>query len=479
MNASFVDRNGLWGPEQYAAAERIQRTIDELGIDRIRVSFADQHGIPHGKTLTVPSFRDALADGHGVPSTLVLKDTSGRNVYPVFTKDAGLGMPELAGVGDMVLVPDPTTFRVLPWADRTAWVLCDGYFRDGRPVPFATRHICRRLLDELAGRGYEYVVGLEVEFHVFRLDHAPSDPADTGWPGEPPRVSMLGPGYQLLADQRIDQLDDVVALIHATADELTLDIRSIEVELGPSQLEVTFGPQPGLRAADDMVLFRSAMKQACRRRGYHASFMCRPHLPNIMSSGWHLHQSLRELATGENAFATSEDALLSPLGRHFLGGILEHARSASVFTTPTINGYKRYRPYSLAPDHVVWGVDNKGAMVRLVGGGADPVTHLENRCGEPAANPYLYIAAQLVSGLDGVDRGLSPGEPTETPYEGGGRTLPVSLIEAVDELRQDPTFAKALGSDVVDYLIAIKQAEINRFLTTVTDWEQREYFEML
>jgi len=172
------------------------------------------------------------------------------------------------------------------------------------------------------------------------------------------------------------------------------------------------------------------------------------------------------------------DEPLSAVGLGYLGGLLAHAGAASVFTTPTITGYKRFKPYSLAPDRVVWGEDNKGAMVRAVGGPGDPATRLENRSGEPAANPYLYIASQLVSGLDGIDSALDPGQPTDRPYGEAADRLPDSLMDAVAALRADRVFAERFGAAYVDYFIRLKEAEIQRFLAAVTDWEQREYFSL-
>ena len=148
----------------------------------------------------------------------------------------------------------------------------------------------------------------------------------------------------------------------------------------------------GLMPADNMVLFRSAVKQICHRHGYHATFMCRPKLPNVVASGWHLHQSIVSRANGENAFMAKDSGeVLSAFGRGYLGGLLQHARASTVFTTPTINGYKRYRSYSLAPDRAIWGRDNRGVMIRVLGGAGNPATRLENRIGEPAANPYLDL----------------------------------------------------------------------------------------
>jgi glutamine synthetase len=260
---------------------------------------------------------------------------------------------------------------------------------------------------------------------------------------------------------------------------LDLPLRSVEVEFGPSQCEFTFAPTVGLAPADTMVLFRSAVKQIARRHGHHATFMCRPKLPNVFASGWHLHQSVVSRAGGENVFMAKESGeTLSPLGRAWLAGLIEHARASTVFTTPTINGYKRYRSYSLAPDRAIWGRDNRGVMIRVLGGADDPATRLENRIGEPAANPYLYMASQILSGLDGVDRKLDPGPSADTPYETKAALLPKSLREAVFALDDDPFFRAALGPEFVDYYVHIKNAEIERFQAEVTDWEQREYFEM-
>ena len=196
-----------------------------------------------------------------------------------------------------------------------------------------------------------------------------------------------------------------------------------------------------------------------------------------MSSGWHLHQSLRDRRSNANAFASNDADVLSHTGHHFLAGLLAHARAAAAFTTPTINGYKRYRSYSLAPDRVIWGRDNRGAMIRVLGG-ADAAVRLENRAGEPAANPYLYMASQIVTGLDGVERRLDPGPSADTPYEVEAPPLPKSLEEALAALRTDACLAAGFGKNFIDYYLRIKEAEIARYRSEVTDWEQREYFEL-
>jgi glutamine synthetase len=476
---SFVERHGLRSAEQKDAAVRLRRIVEEQKLEVIRLSFPDQHGVLRGKTLIASEALRCLESGCTITTTMFAKDTSHKTVFPVFTAGGGFGIPEMQGAADVLMIPDPSTFRILPWVPGTGWLLCDVHFADGRPVPFATRNLYKGVLADLSKRGYDFVAGLEVECHIFKLEETRMAPEDAGQPGRPPEVSLLSHGYQYLTEQRYDQMEPVLEFIRRDVLALGLPLRSVEVEYGPSQCEFTFAPTVGLMPADSMVLFRSAVKQICHRRGYHATFMCRPKIPNVVSSGWHLHQSIVSRATGRNAFMSEDkNETLSPFGRGYLAGLLAHARAATVFTTPTINGYKRYRGYSLAPDRAIWGRDNRGAMIRVLGGPGDSATRLENRVGEPSANPYLYMSSQILAGLDGVDRALDPGPSADTPYESNAPLLPKSLHEAVFALKDDPFFRKAMGATMVDYYTHIKNAEIDRFQAEVSDWEQREYFEM-
>lgn len=476
---TFVERFALRSEAQKEAAARVRRLVEERGLDAVRIGFPDQHGLLRGKTIVAGELEGALANGVSITSSLFAKDTANRTVFPVWTRGGGFGLDAFEGAGDVLMIPDPSTFRILPWAPKTGWLLADVYLPDGRPLPYATRHIYRHALSRLASAGYDYVAGLEVEFHVFRLQSDRMAPEDSGQPGRPPPVTILTHGYQYLSELRFDQFESVLEDLRRDIVALGLPLRSVECEYGPSQCEFTFSACGGLEPADDMVLFRSAVKQSCRRRGLHATFMCRPQIPNVMSSGWHLHQSLKDRRSGANAFMPAlEGELLSEAGKHFLGGLLQHARASSIFTTPTLNGYKRFRPHSLAPDRAVWGHDNRGVMLRVLGGAGDAATRVENRVGEPAANPYLYMASQVLAGLDGIERRLDPGPSADTPYEAKAEPLPRSLGEAVAALRASAFFREKLGAAFVDYLLTIKEGEIARFQGEVTDWEQREYFEM-
>jgi len=477
--SKFVDRYKLWGPEQKTASKELKKTKAVHNLDFIRISFPDQHGILRGKTIVADELGSALENGVGMVTTLLAKDTSHKTVLPWFTRGGGLEMKEMTGGGDFLMVPDPTTFRILPWAEKTGWILADIYFPNGKPVPFSTRQILRNALNELGDAGYNYLSGLEVEFHLFKLEDPKLKPDHAKQPADPPEVSLIAHGFQYLTEQRMDEIEPYLELLRRNLIELGLPLRTLEVEFGPSQIEITFKPDVGLTTADNMVLFKSAVKQVARRQGLHATFMCRPNLPNLFSSGWHLHQSLINKKNNTNVFTPKKTGdILSPVGLKFVAGLLKHARPTALFSTPTINGYKRYQPYSLAPDRALWGKDNRGAMLRVISNTNDPATRIENRIGEPAANPYLYLASQIFSGLDGLNSNLKPGVPVDAPYDTDADPLPVSLEEALGCLEKSDYFRKKMGNQFVDYLLKIKKAEVARFQSTVTDWEHKEYFEI-
>ncbi len=475
----FIAEHSLWTEEQRAAGERLVALIEQQGLREVRIAWGDQHGIIRGKTLTIPEFLRCLEDGKDFQFVTTIFDTTNHPIVPPFAAGNFKGVPELDGLPDGVLVPDPLTFRVIPWVERTGWILADAYFQSGREHPFSTRGILRRQLSSLRDLGYELAVGLEIEFYIFRLEDLMLRPEESGWPPEAPQVSILQHGFQYLTESRADEIADLLRVLRDHLQELGLPLSTIEDEWGPGQIEFTFTPQDGLTAADNALLFRGAVKQICRRLGYHVTFMAKSAVPNLFGTGWHIHQSLTTQGDGDNAFRDPERARrLNTLGTQWLAGLLEHALPACVFTTPTITGYKRYLPDSFAPDRVTWAAENRAAMFRVIGNPGSQSCHIENRVGDPAANPYLYVASQVASGLDGVQRKLDPGEASEEPYLADRPRLPASLMEAVDVLDRDEFFRQAFGDTFVDYIVQLKRFEIGRFLEYVTDWEHREYFEM-
>ncbi|MDQ0381573.1 glutamine synthetase family protein [Amycolatopsis thermophila] len=477
----FIEKFGLWTEEQKEAARAVLARVQDEGLRSVRVSFVDQHGLLRGKTIPASGLAAVFRGGISCVSTLLSKDTSGTTVFSAFNPDAGLGVAEMAGAADIVMVPDPTTFHLVPWAGGTARVLCDLRFANGEQVPFCSRGVFRNALDRATAAGYGYLTGLEIEFHLYRrAEHFPN--ADgIGRGTHPTPVEPINQGNQLLAEDRGDEVEPATRRIREVLEAMGIELRSVEVEYGANQLEVTLDPALGLASADAMVLLRSTIKQVARRSGYHATFMCRPQIPDSKSSGWHLHQSLLSAGAdpGRNLFVPADgEGPISPVGGQFIAGQLAHASAACVFANPTINGYKRFQPYSMAPDRIAWARDNRGAMIRLVGSAEDGTTHVENRIGESAANPYLYMASQLHSGLEGIAAKLPLVPSADDPYTTEAGRLPVNLREAVDALEADTGLTRAMGARFVAYYAALKRAEIARFERTVTDWEHREYFDL-
>ncbi len=490
--SGFIARHGLWTADQATAAEAAWRQVAARDLHLIRVAWADSHGHSRAKSLTPPAFAAALSNGHSVGMGSWGLDASGNRVLSSFVAGGGMGLPELTGSPSFVAVPDPNTFRTLPWAIGVGWVLTDEYFSDGRPLHFSTRHLLRKVLARLADHGLEARIGLEVEFALLRVPDPTLDDSNMGAGGRrgrPIDTVPLEPGFSYDSESAIDLMQPMLSLLAEDYQALGLDLRSIEKELGGSQIECTFGHTDPLRAADNYVLFRTATRQIARRHGHLVSFMTFPGRPGLFPSGWHLHLSLVDKKTGENILMPDTAAeILSPRGRAFLAGILEHAADGSVFATPTVNGYRRFRPNSLAPDRASWARDHRGTMLRILGGPGDPATRIENRAGEPSANPYLYIASVLSAGMDGLARGAEPWPPDDAPYEADRPSLPTSLKDALGALENSEFYRSAFGDIYLDYYLRMKRSELGRYeafleetgtdpTAGVTAWETNEYFD--
>lgn len=479
-------------PSHEALADCMAR-IEAADLELVRFVWCDTHGQTRGKTLTRQAAIKALTGGVGMVSTLMLKDTSDRTAYKVFEPGLGDTLPGFAFANNLLLRPIPESFRVLPWTEKTGWLQCQPVFPDGRVVPLDTRAQLQHALKRLAAHGLGMVCGLEIEFHIYRLQDGAAhdtDPHAAAWPGLAPQVGLVHPGYNLLSEQWFDRAEAPLRIVQRTAQALGLPLLSLEIELGPSQVEAVFEATDALTAADNMVLFRSAVQQALRRAGYHATFMCRPPFEQIMSSGWHLHQSLVRLDDGSNAFMRRTPAAgaharearhtLSDLGAHYLAGLLAHAKGMTVMCTPTVNGFGRFRPNALAPQSILWGLDNRGAMLRVIGGVGDAVTRIENRLGEPAANPYLYMAAQVHAGLSGIEQSLVPPLATESPYGevDAQARIPNNLKDAIAALCSDQAMAEGFGQEFVRHYRCLKDSELQRFEAAEdkAEFQRREYF---
>lgn len=484
---TWAECTGLHGDARHQAIAQVLQQAQ--GLELVRIGWCDPHGVVRGKTLVASALERALHEGVGMVSTLMLKDTSDRTAFKVFEPGGTASLPGFGQANNFLLRPDPQSFVRLPWTESTGWLRAQPFFPDGRAVTLDTRCVLQQALARLDRHGWSMRCGLEVEFHIYKIDStdAQLNPELADWPGDAPQVRMLHPGYNLLTEAWFDMAEPALRIVQRTAQALGLPLLSLEAEMGPSQVEAVFDVTDALTAADNMVLFRNAVKQALRRAGYHATFMCRPPFPHIMSSGWHLHQSLVD-ERGHNLFrrttpAPGSGALdagwsLSDLGEHYLAGLLAHARGMTVFCTPTTNGFERFRPNALAPQSVLWGRDNRGAMLRVIGECGDAGTRIENRLGESGANPYLYMASQIHAGLDGIERQLRAPAATQDPYHPSAQRLPTQLEEALQALAEDTTLVNAFGADFVSYYSTLKHAEAQRFAQAKdkTAFHRREYF---
>jgi len=478
FKAGKLAQMGLLSDEDRTKAADLVAQVKSRGIETVRVLFVDQHGILRGKTIVASAFDSVFGAGLAVPSTLLLKDTSHRTAFDVWSHTSKADAGPMQGAGDVLLVPCPDTFRVLPWSPHSAWIFCDVVFRNGRPVPFSSRHVLRSAMDQLADQGMESVIGLEVEFHIFERINGATGHHQSGMPGTPVETRNLAQGYQFLTETRYGELEAVLDTLRRTAQGLGLAVRSVEVEMGPSQVEFTFDPADPMTQADALVMFRTMVKQVCAAQGLHASFMAKPRLENTCANGWHIHQSLLDRKTGRNLFMPDEGGGLPPQASGWIAGLLKHAAATSVLIAPSVNSYKRYLPFQLAPNRIQWGEDNRGAMLRALLQEGDGASRVENRAPDTSANPYYALASQLVAGSEGIANGRAAPAPTLSPYEGEDLQLPRSLGDALQAFEGSKLFRQSLGDEFVDYLLHLKHFEWNRYLNTVSEWEQAEYFNL-
>ena len=468
---------GRWDNETAKRAQNVVDQVEAKNIETVRLVFADQHGILRGKTITARMLASAFASGINVPSTLLLKDTSHRTVFEVWN-GTGAGVDTLVGgASDVLLVPDPTCFYPLPWSPQSAILMCDVIDRSGSDISFASRTVLAKAEAQLHEAGYDAVFGLEVEFQIFQKTDDGLAHNQASMPPAPFGTRNLTQGWQYLTDTRYSEAEDILDTLRRHAEAMGLSPRTVEVEMGPSQFEFTFDPSGPMIQADRFVLFRTMVKEVCAQRGLHATFMAKPKLANAAANGWHIHQSLLDIKTGKNVFMP-KDTGLTPQASGWIAGLLEHAAASCLLTTPTVNGYKRFTEFQLAPNRITWGTDNRGAMIRALMYPDDTASRIENRVADTTANPYYAFASQILGGLSGITGAKTAPEPSQTPYADTAAQLPDNLSSAIDAFEASQLFKDTLGDGFVQYLAHIKRAEWRRYLMTVSEWEQAEYFNL-
>jgi glutamine synthetase len=334
--------------------------------------------------------------------------------------------------------------------------------------------VARKMLDELKAIGYTLFSGFEYEFYI--VDARTRQPPF--------------PGIQIFATLRNSFDEAVVYGILRNMSAIGVDIITSNAEYGPGQMEINFAPAWGVTAADHAFTFKNGVKELAQRRGLMASFMTKPYADQS-ANGCHYHQSLWQ--GNANAFLDAGGkGGLSDVCRCWIAGQIEHAAALTAFAAPTVNCAKRYKQWSFAPSNASWGFENRTVAIRVKATG-DNATHIENRLGCGASNPYLVMASSVAAGLDGIRRKLEPAHFVDGVAYGqvGLPDLPNTLDGALEALDKDDALKDALGAEFIKLFTAVKRHEIAKakaaivnygtpeFPNTVDAWERDEYFEFL
>ncbi len=378
---------------------------------------------------------------------------------------------------DMYLVPDLTTYARVPWDQgeglATARLICDVYTPDGRPFAGDPRNILRNMLQKADDIGYTYIVGPELEFFLFKT------PLD----GNLAPIPHDNAGY---FDVSTDMATHIRRQMVNALRVLGIEVEATHHEVALGQHELDLRYTDALRAADNAVTVRVALKAIAQMKGLYATFMPKP-IAGVNGNGMHVHQNLIDLKTGRNAFYDPADPYgLSSIARFFIAGLLAHAPGMIAILAPLVNSYKRLVPGYEAPVYLSWGRTNRSALVRVprISNGREETTRIELRCPDPAGNPYLAFAVMLAAGLDGIQRQLNLREAAEEdlfhvdPRAQGLETLPSSLGAALDALRNDEVIQEALGPHIYERFLNAKQQEWESYRAYVSQWEIDRYLSM-
>jgi glutamine synthetase len=436
----------------------LERRLADLrarGVENVRITYSDIHGIARGKDVPLERFGHASADGLAFCCANL---ADGLAFSLAQLSDRIAGGPVDPRFPDMRVRPVLSTLTVLPWDPATAWCLGRVDADDPRGAA-APRSALERAAAAFRDAGLTAVCAAELEFYLLTRG------VQGGFGRYTDQMSMI----YTVGDRSDPQ--GVVRDMVRCGRELGLDVVAVHHECGRGQFEINLNHGEALDAGDRAFRFKYMVKEMAARRNLLATFMGKPFADDA-SSGLHLHVSVSR--DGGNAFFDPDSSdQLSLLARRFLAGVLTHAPALSAFGSPTINSYKRIVPGSLVPTAVNWSYDDRTTYVR-VPPERGPATRLELRAADAAANPYLVFAANLFAGLDGIERELEPPAADSSPTAASGR-LPASLDESLEALAADQALVEAIGRPIVSAFCALKAAEADRFRRVVTDWELSEY----
>jgi glutamine synthetase len=438
------------------AVEYVLKMAKEHNIKFINLWFTDILGFLKSFSITIEELERAMEEGMGF-------DGSSIEGYARIDES------------DMIAMPDPDTFQLLPWRPKEQSVgrmFCDIYKPEGKPFEGDPRYILKQNLKKAADLGYTFYVGPELEFFYFKNNRG-TEILDSG-------------GYFDLVP--LDMAVDLRRQTVLALEEMGIGIEYSHHEVAPSQHEIDMRYTDALTMADNVMTYRLVVKQVAMENGVYATFMPKP-IFGENGSGMHVHQSLFK---GErNAFFDKGDPFhLSKLARSYIAGLLKHAPDITSITSQWVNSYKRLVPGYEAPVYLSWARRNRADLVRVpeYKPGRETATRVEYRSPDPACNPYLVFSVMLAAGLDGIEKGLEPPAPVEeNVYEmteeqrrrRGIKTLPGSLDEAVALTQKSALVKKALGDHLFNAFIQNKKVEYNQYRIQVTEYEIKKYLPIL
>jgi glutamine synthetase len=441
-------------------SESFESWIRERGIGEVECLVPDINGIIRGKVVPATKFLEIERNqALRIPSSIYTITVTGD--YPEDSAD-GLSVSD----PDVVLHPDLSTICVAPgYKTPTAFVIADAFRSDGTPYDVSPRYVLKRVLALYEARGWSPVVAPELEFYLTQVNTDPDLPLlpPTGRSG---RSESAPQPYGLEA---ITEYEDLIEHIYADAETANLDIDTLIHEAGAAQLEINFNHGDPVRLSDQVLVFKRLVRQVALKHNVYATFMAKP-MQNQPGSAMHLHISMVDRATGDNLFADA-DGSNSRMFDHFVGGLQTYLPLITPLLAPNVNSFRRMRPSFSAPINLQWGYDNRSCGLRV------PIAErqsrrIENRLPGADANPYLAIAASLVSGYLGLVKAIAPSPMVEGNAYRQARTLPRTLDEALDRFKNCGDVRDLLGAQFCQTFTLIKEAELEAYQAVISSWER-------
>lgn len=456
----------------------IERRIEDGNIEYVKIGTPDIEGVYRGKRVSAQHFLNSLEEGFPQCDVIFGWDIA-ENVLP------NLKVSNWEhGFSDVILKPDLSTFRMVPWEDRIASCVCDVWTEHGEPLSVSPRYVLKSVIARARALGYEPMAASELEFRFFRETQVSLREKDFG-----PDLAPLNPGMNCYSISQSSADDHLLRRIASSMREHGISIEGYNREHGPGMYEMNLRYANALTAADHTMLFKTGAKEICHQEGLTACFMAKWSDQEDGSSG-HSHMSLWNRNQERNLFWDEEaDGHMSETMRHFLAGVLDKLSEMMALYAPVINSYKRYVEGTWAPLNTTWGMENRTCAIRIINAGKSAI-RVENRVPGADANFYLVFAALLASGLYGIERKLTlptrldgnaydPATVAQALASGQIKALSRNLAASTDLLEQSKFANEYLGEDFVEHFVATRRWEVKEHERAVTNWERRRYLELI